>query len=67
MTKEEVLALIEAELQGNLSILIDPKKKNSLSQNRINVWKGLVSERLYYHLIENNTDDTTRKKTRRTN
>jgi hypothetical protein len=53
MTKEEILKLIDAELQGNLTILIDPKKKNSLSQERINVWKTLVSERLYYHLIEN--------------
>ena len=66
MTKEEILAIIDAELQGNLMILIDPKKKNSLSQERINVWKTLVSERLYYHLIEN-TNDTTRKKTRRIN
>ncbi len=52
MDREEILALIDAELQGNLQILIDPKKKNSLSQERINVWKTLVSERLYYHLIE---------------
>ena len=66
MTKEEILALIDAELQGNLQILIDPKKKNSLSQERIHVWKTLVSERLYYHLIENQ-NDTTRKKTRRIN
>jgi hypothetical protein len=53
MSKEEILAIIDAELQGNLQVLIDPKKKNSLSQDRINVWKSLVSERLYYHLIEN--------------
>ena len=53
MTKEEILALIDAELQGNLMILIDPKKKNSLSQDRLNVWKNTVKERLYYHLIEN--------------
>ena len=66
MDREEILALIDAELQGNLQILIDPKKKNSLSQERINVWKTLVSERLYYHLIENQ-NDTTRKKTRRIN
>jgi hypothetical protein len=66
MDREEILALINAELQGNLQILIDPKKKNSLSQERINVWKTLVSERLYYHLIENQ-NDTTRKKTRRIN
>ena len=51
-SKEEIIKLIDAELQGNLKILIDPKKKDSLSQNRINVWKKTVSERLYYHLIE---------------
>ena len=66
MTKEEILAIIDAELQGNLMILIDPKKKDSLSQDIINVWKTTVSERLYYHLIENQ-NDTTRKKTRRIN
>ena len=53
MSKEEILAIIDAELQGNLQVLIDPKKKDSLSQDRINAWKALVSERLYYHLIEN--------------
>jgi hypothetical protein len=29
LTKEEVLSLIDAELQGNLMILIDPKRKDS--------------------------------------
>ena len=52
--KEEALAIIDAELGGNLAILIDPKKKDSLSQARINAWKTTVKERLYYHLIENN-------------
>lgn len=52
MTKEEVLAVLDAELQGNLNILIDPKKKDSLSQQRINVWKQTVKERIYYYLIE---------------
>jgi hypothetical protein len=66
MTKEEILAIIDAELQGNLMILIDPKKKNSLSQDRINVWKNTVKERLYYHLIENK-NDTIREKTRQIN
>ena len=59
MTKEEILAIIDAELQGNLMILIDPKQKNSFSQMRITTWKNTVKERLYYHLIEN-TNDTTR-------
>ena len=62
MTKEEILAIIDAELQGNLQILIDPKQKDSLSQMRINTWKDTVKNRLYYHLIENQ-NDTTRKKT----
>jgi hypothetical protein len=53
-SKEEILAIIDAELQGNLMILIDPKQKDSLSQMRINTWKETVKERLYYHLIENN-------------
>jgi hypothetical protein len=52
-SKEEILAIIDAELQGNLMVLIDPKQKDSFSQMRINTWKDLVKERLYYHLIEN--------------
>tara|TARA_R110000822_G_scaffold45541_1_gene121741 strand:+ start:762 stop:941 length:180 start_codon:yes stop_codon:yes gene_type:complete len=53
LTKEEILSLIDTELQGNLMILIDPKRKDSFSQARINIWKNTVKERLYYHLIEN--------------
>ena len=53
-SKEEILSLIEIELKSNLHLLIDPKNKNSLSQSRINVWKDLVKDRIYYHLIENN-------------
>jgi hypothetical protein len=41
---------IQAELEGNLSVLIDPKKKDSFSSNRINVWSRLVSERIVEHL-----------------
>ena len=52
MTKEDILAIIDAELQGNLMILIDPKQKDSFSQMRINTWKNTVKERLYYYLIE---------------
>jgi hypothetical protein len=52
-SKEEILALLDAELEGNLMILIDPKHKNSFSQSRINVWKETVRERLYIYLIEN--------------
>lgn len=52
-SKDEILQLIKAELEGNLLVLLDPKQKNSFSQSRINVWKELVSERLYRYLIEN--------------
>jgi hypothetical protein len=52
-SKDEILRLIDAELQGNLHILIDPKKKDSFSQSRINVWKDTVKERIYYYLTKN--------------
>jgi hypothetical protein len=52
-SKEEILQLIETELQENLHVLLDPKHKDSFSQSRINVWKNLVKDRIYYHLIEN--------------
>ena len=58
MTKKEILAIIDAELQGNLTILIDPKRKDSFSNSRIQVWKNTVKERLYYYLIENNEHNT---------
>jgi len=58
MTKKEILAIIDAELQGNLAILIDPKRKDSFSNSRIQVWKNTVKERLYYYLIENNEHNT---------
>lgn len=53
-SKEEILKLLEVELSSNLDILIDPKKKDSLSQSRISVWKDVVKERIYLHLFENN-------------
>ena len=53
MSKEETLKAINAELEGNLSILIDRKKKDSFSGVRIQTWKKLVAERIYYHLVEN--------------
>ena len=52
-SKEEILKIIDAELEGNLMILIDPKHKNSFSQSRINVWKDTVKERIYYYLTKN--------------
>ena len=51
-SKEEILDLIKAEMKGNLSILIDPKKKDSFNEQRVNTWVKTTSERLYYYLIE---------------
>jgi hypothetical protein len=53
LTEQEVKNIIRAELEGNLVVLLDPKKKDSFSQARIQVWTKLVGERIYYHLIEN--------------
>jgi len=52
-SKEEILKLIKAEIRGNLSILIDPKKKDSFNDRQVNTWVETTSERLYYYLIEN--------------
>jgi hypothetical protein len=52
-SKEEILKLIQAEMKGNLMVLIDPKKKDSFSEQRVNTWVSITSERLYYYLIEN--------------
>ena len=52
-SKDEVLKLIKAEMRGNLSILIDPKKKDSFNDQRVNTWVKTTSERLYHYLIEN--------------
>ncbi len=38
------------ELRGNLNILIDPKKKDSFSDARIQTWVETVSNRIIYHL-----------------
>ena len=51
-SKEEILDLIKAEMKGNLSILIGPKKKDSFNEQRVNTWVKTTSERLYYYLIE---------------
>jgi hypothetical protein len=51
-SKEYILNLIGEELQGNLRVLIDPKKKDSFSSSRIQIWKTLVTDRIYYHLYE---------------
>jgi hypothetical protein len=38
------------ELECNLKVLIDPKKKDSFSSNRINTWSRLVVDRILIHL-----------------
>jgi hypothetical protein len=40
-------------MRGNLMVLIDPKKKDSFNDQRVNTWVNVTSERLYYYLIEN--------------
>jgi hypothetical protein len=52
-SKEEILQLIQAEMRGNLMVLIDPKKKDSFNDQRVNTWVNITSERVYYYLIEN--------------
>ena len=52
--ENQIRKLIQTELQGNLKILIDPKKKDSFSDPRINTWTHTVTERIIHHLMENN-------------
>ena len=54
LNKEQVKQLLVTELQGNLRILIDPKKKDSFSSDRIQTWTNLVIDRVLYHLFEEN-------------
>jgi hypothetical protein len=50
--KEFVRKLIETELRANISVLIDPKRKDSFSDSRVQTWTNLVADRIIYHLIE---------------
>lgn len=50
MNEKELEEFIKLELESNLHVLIDPKKKDSFSDRRINTWKEVVSERIVYHL-----------------
>lgn len=52
--EKQLLSLIELELESNLHVLIDPKRKNSFSTERIYIWKKLVSERINIHLNQKN-------------
>jgi len=54
--KEHIRRLLITELQGNLKILIDPKKKDSFSSSRIQTWTNTVTERILYHLLNENNE-----------
>ena len=54
LNEKELTKFIIIELESNLHVLIDPKKKDSFSDGRINTWKRLVSERIVYHLHNKN-------------
>ena len=56
INKEQIKKLLVAELQGNLNILIDPKKKDSFSSSRIQTWTNTVTERILYHLLKENKE-----------
>tara|TARA_R110002167_G_scaffold151316_1_gene345186 strand:+ start:374 stop:553 length:180 start_codon:yes stop_codon:yes gene_type:complete len=55
--KNHIRGLLINELQGNLKILIDPKKKDSFSGARVSTWTNTVVERILYHLFEENKND----------
>ena len=42
----ELMRLIEAEMRGNIMILIDPKQKDSFSQARVTTWTATTAERV---------------------
>ena len=52
--KDHIRGLLINELQGNLKILIDPKKKDSFSSERIQTWTNTVTERVLHYLFEEN-------------
>ena len=39
-SESDIKRIIDAELQSNLHVLIDPKKKDSFSSSRIQIWKS---------------------------
>jgi hypothetical protein len=50
-TESEIKSLIRSEVIGNIMILLDPKKKNSMSDGRVQSFGNLVSDRLYIHMF----------------
>jgi len=57
-SKEWMIEMLNEELSSNLRVLIDPKRKDSFSQSRIQTWKELVAERIYHHLTNQNKNQT---------
>lgn len=55
--RSDLEEFIKTELRSNLHVLIDPKKKDSFSDSRVNTWVGLVAKRIVYHLNNNNEED----------
>ena len=52
-TEEEIRSLIREEAIGNIAVLIDPKRKDSFSNSRVQTFGNLISDRLYLHLFGN--------------
>ena len=52
-TEEEIKSLIREEAIGNIAVLIDPKRKDSFSNSRVQTFGNLISDRLYLHLFDN--------------
>ena len=52
-TEEEIKSLIREEAIGNIAVLIDPKRKDSFSNSRVQTFGNLISDRLYLHLFGN--------------
>ena len=50
ITDADLMRLIRAEMEGNIMILIDPKRKDSFSQARVNTWTATTSERVLYYV-----------------
>ena len=55
-SETDIKRIIDGELEANLHVLIDPKKKDSFSPSRVQVWKKLVAERIYRHCLTNNNE-----------
>lgn len=51
LTEREIRSLIREEAIGNIAVLIDPKRKDSFSNSRVQTFGKLISDRLYLHLF----------------